>query len=311
MRFLSDPTPARLRGFGIFLAVLFCLCGAGTARASEDLIGADLVHVVAADEVLVDLAVRYRVGYVELAAANPGVNPWVPDIGTELLIPGRHILPDAPREGIVLNLAELRLYHFAADGRIATMPIGIGSDGQETPQGETSVVGKRKDPTWIPPDSVRREQPDLPAAIGPGPANPLGAYALDLGWPLYRIHGTNRPYGVGRRVSHGCIRLYPADIERLFAAVPVGTVVRVVDQQVKAGWSGGRLFLEVHPTQKQADDIEEGRPPGFAFAEDPVQRILNALGESIAADVIDWDAVERIARERRGVPEPITAAVQK
>src|SRR5690606_20215720 len=123
----------------------------------------------------------------------PDVDPWLPGVGTELVIPGEHILPDAPRRGIVVNLAELRLYHFAAGGRIESMPIGIGSEGVETPLGDTKVVNKRRDPTWWPPPSIRAERPELPASVPPGPDNPLGAFALDLGLPLYRIHGTNRP----------------------------------------------------------------------------------------------------------------------
>lgn len=268
----------------------------------DDLIGQNRLHRAVEGDDLVELALAYRVGYVELLAANPGVDPWLPGAGTELLIPGEHVLPDAPRRGIVINLAELRLYHFASGGRIESMPIGIGSEGVETPLGETSIVNKRKDPTWWPPPSIRAEKPELPASVPPGPDNPLGAFALDLGMPLYRIHGTNRPYGVGRRVSHGCIRLYPEDIERLFGEVRVGTPVRIVDQPAKVGWRDGRLYLEVHPTQQQVDALEEGGSlEDWAPLDptEPIQAVVAASGRDVP---INWTVVDRIAAARSGVP---------
>lgn len=290
------------------LAAAGLLAGAaGRVRADAiaarcDLIGGNRFHTVRSGEVLVDIAVWYRVGYVELVAANPDVDPWLPDPGTELVVPGEHILPDAPRHGIVINLAELRLYHFPPSGPVTSMSIGIGSEGLETPVGDTTVTGKRKDPTWWPPESIRAERPDLPAAVPPGPDNPLGAFALDLGWPLYRIHGTNRPYGVGRRVSHGCIRMYPDDIAALFAAVTIGTPVHVVDQPVKAGWLNGRLYLEVHPTQRQADAVEAGYSLSDWPPENPggaIRSALAAVGQPVS---VDWAMAAQIARERWGVP---------
>lgn len=270
--------------------------------APDDLIGRNLLHRAVAGDDLVELALDYRVGYVELLAANPGVDPWLPGVGTELVIPGEHILPDAPRRGIIVNLAELRLYHFAADRRVASMPIGIGSEGLETPLGDTTVVNKRKDPTWWPPPSIRVEKPELPASVPPGPDNPLGAFALDLGLPLYRIHGTNRPYGVGRRVSHGCIRLYPEDIAALFAEVRVGTPVRIVDQPVKLGWQDGRLYLEMHPTQQQVDAIEAGGAIDGWPPQDPTE-LIRAFVAASGRDVqVNWTVVDRIAQARTGVP---------
>ena len=303
----------RRRALGLAAAVLLGAAGARRAGGAEvpaagsDLVGRNRLHtVIDPEEVLVDVAVAYRVGYVELVAANPEVDPWLPGVGTELVVPGEHILPDAPRRGIVMNLAELRLYHFAADGAVASMPIGIGSEGVETPLGDTTVVNKRKNPTWWPPPSIRAERPELPASIPPGPDNPLGDFALDLGWPLYRIHGTNRPYGVGRRVSHGCIRMYAEDIEALFAAVRVGTPVRVVDQPVKVGWQDGRLYLEVHPTQGEIDEMEAGRPLEDRPPEDPRERIRAALLAAGGGVLVNWPLVDRIARERRGVPALIS-----
>src|SRR5690606_29607209 len=154
--------------------------------------------------------------------------------------------PDAPRDGIVVNLAELRFYYFRRKGepRFLTRPIGIGREGFTTPLGQTTVVRKAKDPVWRPTAATRADRPDLPAAVPPGPDNPMGAYALYLGWPTYAMHGTNQPWGVGRRVSRGCIRLYPEDIEALYPLVPVGTRVTVVDQPLKVGWHMGELYLE-------------------------------------------------------------------
>lgn len=270
--------------------------------ARDDTVGRIGLHTVQPGDTLVDIAVQWRVGYVELVAANPEVDPWLPDVGTELVVPDLHILPDAPRRGIVINLSELRLYHFAPNGRTVSMPIGIGSDGKETPLGETVVTGKRRNPTWWPPESIRAENPELPRAVPPGPDNPLGDYALDLGWPLYRIHGTNKPYGVGRRVSHGCIRMYPDDIETLFGNVPVGTPVRVVDQPVKIGWSQGQLLLEVHPTQQQADAIEAGRPVSEDPATIPSRLIFTFLAVAGVSVPIRWPIVVTLSRERRGIP---------
>lgn len=295
-------TRRRILGGGIALLAMAAGTTAVPAREPDDLIGRNRLHTVAAGEDLIELALTYRVGYVELLAANPDVDPWLPGVGTELVIPGEHILPAAPRRGIVVNLGELRLYHFAADGGIASMPLGIGSEGLETPLGDTAVVNKRRDPTWRPPESIRAERPDLPAAVPPGPDNPLGAFALDLGMPLYRIHGTNRPYGVGRRVSHGCIRMYPEDIEALFAEVRVGTPVRIVDQPAKVGWRDGRLYLEVHPTQQQVDALEAGGSLDGWPPLDPTELIRAFVAASRRDVMVNWTVVDRIAEARSGVP---------
>jgi L,D-transpeptidase ErfK/SrfK len=168
------------------------------------------------------------------------------------------------------------------------------------PLGETRVVGKRVNPVWGPPASIRAERPELPAAVPPGPDNPLGTHALDLGWTAHVIHGTNKPLGVGRRVSHGCIRMYPEDIKELFAAVAVGTRVAAVDQPVKVGWRENVLYVEVHPTPDQTDEIEiDGR---FTPAPDgDVMARVTAAADAWASR-IDRQAVERAARERRGLP---------
>ena len=179
----------------------------------------------------------------------------------KIVLPTAHLLPEAPREGIVINLPEMRLYYFAeAEQQPETYPIGIGREGWTTPTGTSRIVRKAEAPSWYPPDSIRAERPELPAVVEPGEDNPLGSHALYLDWPAYLIHGTNRPWGIGRRISSGCIRMYPEDIVSLFERVPVNTPVTVVDQPVKLGWIGGDLYLEAHPTQSQSDGLEiDGR----------------------------------------------------
>jgi L,D-transpeptidase ErfK/SrfK len=271
----------------------------------SDLVGRLGTHVVVEGETLLDVARDQRFGYTELIIANPELDPWLPPPGSQVLLPGAHLLPEAPRRGIVVNLADQRLYFYAADG-VRSMPIGIGDDGQLTPIGDTRIVRKRKDPTWVPTASIRAEKPWLPAAVKPGPDNPLGPYALDLGWASYRIHGNNNPYSIGRRLTHGCIRLYDDEIAWLFDAVEVGTPVRVVDQPVKAGWWGGRLYLEVHPTQRQARELEEGREPPAEPPGDLVERIVAANERAGRPVTVDWQLVRQVALERRGVPVAIS-----
>ena len=256
------------------------------------------------EDTLADLALRFDLGYVELVAANPNVDPWVPGDGTEIVLPTAHILPDAPREGIVINLPEMRLYFFDGDGGVRSYPIGIGRDGLGTPMGETEVKRKAENPTWYPTAATRADNPELPAAVPPGPDNPLGTRALYLGWPAYLIHGTNRPYGIGRRASRGCIRMYVEDVEELYPQVPIGTKVTVIDQPIKLAWSRGDLYLEAHPTQAQADQIEINGSFDYELPDGLVERISAAAGP--AANRVDWAAVRQAALERRGYPVRVT-----
>jgi L,D-transpeptidase ErfK/SrfK len=287
-------------------AAIGLMLSAADVVHKEDMVGEIRHYTIQKEDTLLDVARQYDLGYVELVAANPGVDAWIPKPGTRILLPTAHLIPDAPREGIVINVAEMRLYYFPADaGGVVTFPIGIGVEGWGTPLGTTRVVSKREHPTWTPPESIRIEHHgDLPAFVPPGPDNPLGDFALDLGWPRYLIHGTNKPYGVGRRVSHGCIRLYPEDIKRLFGWVPVGTPVTVVDQQVKLGWVKGELYLEVHPSLAEANDIEIGTTPVPKPIPDLRERVKAAAGSK--AGQVDWLLVDRTARDRRGIPVRIT-----
>jgi L,D-transpeptidase ErfK/SrfK len=300
---------ARRRGALIGVAALLvALLGATPVRAAEYALapgqsaaGEIGRYVVRNGDVFPDIARRFDLGYTALAAANPGVDPWVPPTGQAITIPALYVLPDAPHRGIVVNLAQWRLFYFPpGGGRVETYPLGLGVIGLTTPLGTTRVVRKQANPAWYPPPSIRAEEPDLPAVVPPGPDNPLGAFALYLGWKNYRIHGTNKPDGVGRNVSHGCIRLYPEDIAKLFAAVAVGTPVRVVDQPVTAGWDGDSLYLAVYPNKRQTEEIDTERRVSSDPAEGVRALVTAAAGQDV--DAVDWAAVERAANERSGMP---------
>jgi L,D-transpeptidase ErfK/SrfK len=202
--------------------------------------------IVSADDTLPDIARRFNLGYEEIVRANPGVDPWLPGAGREVVLPTRFILPNAPREGIVLNIPAMRLFYYPARKKnepatVITYPIGVGRVGWATPEGTTRIFKRTLDPTWRPPPSIREEHlemgDELPEVVLAGPDNPLGRHSFTLGWPGYLVHGTNKPYGVGMRSSHGCIRLYPEDIEQLFDTVPMGTrASRQPTAAVRAQW---------------------------------------------------------------------------
>jgi len=290
------------------------LASEGRTAAPEGPAGLDIIgelgtYTARHEDTLVDLARRFGLGFTELVAANHDVDVWLPGEGTDILLPTAHILPDAPRRGIVLNLADQRLYYFPGDGSVITHPVGIGREGRSTPTGRTTVVRKAKHPTWYPPPSIRAERPWLPAAVPPGPDNPLGTRAFYFDWPAYLMHGTNRPRSVGRRVSYGCVRLYNENVETLYEQVPVGTPVTVVDQEAKVGWAGDRLMLDVHPSQAQADELEETGSFRPAVVPDLTDRLVAATRERKAD--IDWDAADKAAHERAGVPVAIGYAVER
>ena len=270
----------------------------------QKVIGEIREHVVQPGEGLNDIARKFDVGYTALAAANPGVDQFTPKVGRRLIIPSLYILPDAPHEGIVLNLAQYRLFYFPPGGdRVFTYPIGVGVIGWKTPLGATRVARKDTNPTWYPPPSIRAERPELPAVVPPGPDNPLGAYALYLGWPKFLIHDTNKPDGVGRNVSHGCIHLYPDDIAQLYSMVAVGASVRAVNQPATAGWSGDQLLVKVFPSQSQVEEIDIDRPVTPEPAQG-VERLVQAEAGSFR-DFVDWGAVRRAASQRIGMAVPV------
>ena len=255
-------------------------------------------------DTLPDVARHYGLGHEDIVRANPGIDTWVPLAGSRILLPMRHVVPDASREGLVLNLANMRLFYFppASHGPfVYTFSVGIGREGWETPTGVYSIAEKKVNPTWIPPASILKEHEEqgdpLPRVVPPGPDNPLGDYALRLSNPSYLIHGTNKPYGVGMQVSHGCVRLYPEDIHSLFSRIEPGAKVRIVDQAYLAAWDSGELYLEAHPPP-------EGQE---AHAAQMKERLLARLREDAKQhDVtIDWARVDEIVRRQDGVPAPI------
>jgi len=286
-------------------ALLLAIPGRNALADPTRLVGHIGIHFVSAGETLLDIARDNGLGILEVMAANPGVDPWIPEQGALILLPRFRALPDAPERGIVINLAERRLYFFGNDGgEVRSWPIGIGRVGFATPLGETRIIKKSSDPIWYPTSETRAEDPSLPAAVPPGPENPMGKYAIYLGWSKYAIHGTNRPWGIGRRVSRGCIRLYPEDIEVLFDLVEVGTEVTVVDQIAKLAWDDNRLYLEVHPSRSQLDDLEV---TGH-FEDEPVEGLLELIKDAAGthADRLNLAAIARAERERRGIPVMIT-----
>ncbi len=292
-----SPVMACIAAVGIFLAPQRLL--AATYSIDGDVVGEITEYAVEDDETLYDVARKFDLGIVEVLTANPGVDPWLPGEGRELRLPTMHILPATARKGIVINLAELRLYYYPDAHTVMTYPLGIGKEGWQTPVGHTTVAGKRKNPTWIPPASIRRESPDLPEVFPPGPDNPLGDYSLDLGWPAYRIHGTNRPYGVGWRTSHGCIRMYPEDIEELFPLVAIGSRVNIIDTNYKLGWKDNRLWLEVFHPQQMIDDVADYEIPPAMDIPDLHGIIESAAGD---ADIVNWYAVDDAIANPTGIP---------
>ena len=296
----------------LLLTVLVCLTA--TARGESFVLppeGNDLVGYlrevqVHPDETLIDIGRRHSIGYEEMVRANPGVDPWIPGGGTVVRLPTRFILPPGPREGLVINLPEYRLYYYPKVGkgeapRVETYPISIGRMDWATPLGRHKVVTKVKDPAWYPPKSVKEEAlaqgKELPNVVPPGPDNPLGAYAIRLDIPGYLIHSTNKPAGVGMRVTHGCIRMFPEDIEGLFPNVSVGTPVHVLNEPVKVGWASGELYVEVHPP------LEEDRAGRVRLELTRLIEDATAGG----ASPVDWRRAGDAWSEARGYPEPIGA----
>ncbi len=310
-----DTTHPLQAGLGLLILCALCPVVAFSAIYSLPSSGTDVVGEVKYVEArqadtLLDIARRFDVGYEEIRLANPGVDPWLPGEGTRVQIPTLFVLPDAPRKGIVINLAEKRLYYYPPlhdssdqERQVFTHPISIGREGWETPLGTTRIVRKDTDPVWIPPKSIRKEHAEkgdpLPDRILPGPDNPLGKYALRLGFSGYLIHGTNKPFGIGMEVSHGCIRMAPEDIELLFDMISVGTVVRIVNQPFKAGWRDDMLYLEVHPKFVR---IGDHKPVKWLDLSQMVETLVKVSGPERDNVEVDWDKANQIAKAATGIP---------
>lgn len=250
-------------------------------------------------ETLLDIARDLDLGYNQIIAANPGIDPWVPPKTSLVTVPTAFVLPrESEYTGIVVNLAEMRLYYFISDGGhdfFLTAPIGVGTEGFLTKTGVYKVKSKTVNPTWVVPESIKKLEPDLPDQVPPGPDNPMGDFALRLSQHEYAIHGTNKPWGVGRRVSHGCIRMYPEDIAELYSLVPVGTAVHVIYEPIKIGWGDGKGWIQVF------DDYD-------SQITNPVSKVTDDLSyyETVKGPLdIDFKALFRALKEKTGIPAVI------
>jgi L,D-transpeptidase ErfK/SrfK len=278
----------------------------------DDVIGTVQIVKTSKEDTLTDIARRFNVGYEEILRANPKVDPWLPGADRPIVVPTQFVIPNAPRTGVVINIAAMRLFYFPPHKSgepqvVITHPIGIGKMGWATPEGVTKIVRRQADPTWRVPPSVIKEHhengEELEKVIGPGPENPLGRYAFYLQWPSYLIHGTNKPAGVGLRSSHGCIRLYPEDIAQLYDSVPIGTQVRVVNQPYVFGWHEGQLYLQ--PFDVLEDDSRDWKKPQRARWTKAISanqtKQLKSHGEQV-----NWDLVASLSKEPRGVTVPVS-----
>lgn len=273
-------------------------------------VGHNLVVYSHHEDTLLDIARRFDIGYREIVNANKDLDPWLPGENKRVVVPNRFILPDVPQTGIVINVAEMRLYYYpktkqGEKRKVITHPIGIGREGWATPLGKARITQKKKDPTWTPPASILAEHlakgDPLPRVVPAGPDNPLGAYAMRLSLPGYLLHGTNRPFGVGMRVSHGCIRLFPEDIEHLFGIVPVNTPVEIVYQPYKAAMDNGVLYLEAHETQEDITHLEGNNMTPLVAA------IIKVQDKKLADD--DWPFAEDVVRNHNGVVQKVNHKV--
>jgi L,D-transpeptidase ErfK/SrfK len=260
-------------------------------------------------DTFIELARRYGLGFQELVLANPKVDPWLPGEGTQVVVPTRYILPNSKHEGLILNLAEMRVYYFPkkSPGYVYTYPISIGKEGWATPNTKTTIIGMRKNPTWTPPESIRKEHEEkndpLPATVPPGPDNPLGEYAIRLGLSGYLIHGTNNPRGIGMRVTHGCVRLHPDDIEDLYARVSLNTPVTIINQPYKIAWSNGKLYAEMHPSEGDETGTNSRNLTQF------VQAIIGAT-KSQKDYKVNWKLANQLAKNKTGLPTSVGSKIE-
>ncbi|MEK7791545.1 MAG: L,D-transpeptidase family protein [Pseudomonadota bacterium] len=281
-----------------------------------DLFGQIRTTKASREETLLDIARRYDIGQIEILLANPQVDRWLPADGAEVILPSRYIIPPVERKDIVLNLAEMRLYYFpehvkGEKPRIITYPVGIGRMDWLTPLGVSKIVEKKKDPSWTPPQSIRNDRlangdPPLPDVVPPGPDNPLGRHAMRLNITKgsYLIHGTAKPFGVGMRVSAGCVRMYPEDIEALFDKIPIGTQVHIINQPIKVGWMVDSLYVELHPPlEEEEEKYADYRQIVMTTISDFLTRESHNKNRNIAADIqIDHRILKQAILEKTGIP---------
>jgi L,D-transpeptidase ErfK/SrfK len=266
--------------------------GAAPPPRLRPVIGQPSRGFVEFEETLLDVAFRHRAGFEAVERLNPGLDPWVPPAGSLVDLPTEMILPDAPEKGLLINIPEMRLYDFRQKGGPEIFAVAVGDAEDPTPVGSFQVGNKRVDPHWTVPASIRAEKPDLPAVVPPGPDNPLGSRWMTVGSSSYGIHGTNVKWSIGRIATHGCVRLYEDDMERLYDRTPSGTPLRLIYEPFKWGLDGRVLYLEAHP------DIYGRRP----------DRLADALATPRALGLLralDLEAVMRTVEQVRGVPVPV------
>lgn len=271
------------------------------------MVGEDKVYVAQEGDTFPSIGEAHSIGFVALRAANPDIAPWELKAGKEVILPGRTILPEsAPHKGLVVNIGEMRIYDFTQN---AAQPkyyaIGIGREAQKTPAGAYKIGAKVKNPTWRPTDRMLAEDPELKPVYPPGPDNPLGTRAMYLADTLYRIHGTNKPWGVGRRASSGCIRMYPADIEAIYDRIPVGTPVHIISEPIKVAVENGEVWLEAHPDEIMADAYENDFVTDMKVPDGTLQMITEKAGDLRGR--IDWAKVRDVLLMRPGYPVKITS----
>ncbi|GLK61539.1 L,D-transpeptidase [Azotobacter vinelandii] len=258
------------------------------------------------EDTFADIGQANDIGYLEMVAANPGVDPWLPGVGTEVILPTRYILPPGPREGIIINLAEYRMYYFPKDQNVVhTYPLGIGREGWGSPVAETRITGKIKDPAWYPPKSIREEHAadgdPLPTVVPAGPDNPLGPFKFTLGLSGYLIHGSNKKFGIGMRVSHGCFRMLNHNVLQLADMVPVGTKVRIINEPYKFGISEGKVYLEVHAPLEDESSKSSVVDKHAALIDELLKR-NDLLGERR----LDWEVVREVVAAEDGLPVEVS-----
>jgi len=268
----------------------------------EDIVGEIQVIKAKYEDTFAALGETHDLGYLELVAANPGVDPWLPGEGTDIILPTRFILPPGPREGIVINLAEYRLYYYPEGQSVVhTYPLGIGREGWGSPVGNTRISAMTSNPAWYPPQSIRDEHAadgdPLPRVVPPGPDNPLGPYKMTLAMPGYLIHGSNKKFGIGMRVSHGCFRMLNHNVLELAGRVKVGTPVRIIDEPYKFGVSQGKVYLEAHtPLQEENQHMT---------LMDKHAVVINTLLDEehdASALRLDWEMVREVIAGEDGLP---------
>ncbi len=277
----------------------------------EDVVGEVRVLEARYEDTLADIAKANDLGYYEIVAANPGLDPWVPGAGAKIVLPTRYILPPGPREGIVINLAEYRMYYFPQGKPVVyTYPLGIGREGWNSPVGTTHISGKFPNPTWTPPASIRAEHAAegdiLPAVVPAGPNNPLGPFKFTLGLSkgAYLIHGSNKKFGIGMRVSHGCFRMLNNNVLELASMAPIGTPVRVINQPYKFGVAGGKLYFEAHTP------LDDHGEPSIVDKHELVISTLQQYPALQAQAQMDWSSLRDLAGGERGIPEAVAVMLQ-